>query len=166
MPMRFIVCLSVIVGSIAATNGASAAIWNWGCQGQLGGQHIIFNRHSMVVVDTKSKLGDIRKLNLGKIEFPPGVPPYVEYDPADQNGGFEQTMEFTRQDDPKRTAVFTEKSSRKISSKHDVICGRNENTDIYRKVYSFEREDEPARDITMQCIEYQLSTRGGRKGCD
>jgi hypothetical protein len=32
-------------------------------------------------------------------------------------------------------------------------------------VYRFQREDEPARDITMQCFEYQLSTRGGRKGC-
>jgi hypothetical protein len=47
-----------------------------------------------------------------------------------------------------------------------VICGRDEDTDLYRKVYRYERDGEPARDVTMQCMEYQLSTRGGRKGCN
>ena len=75
-------------------------------------------------------------------------------------------MIFTRPDDPKRKVMLTEKSSRKISHKHELICGRDEDTDLYRKVYSYQRENEPARDITMQCMEYQLSTRGGRKGCD
>jgi hypothetical protein len=61
---------------------------------------------------------------------------------------------------PKLT--LTEKSSRKISGKHHVICHRDEDTDIYRN----QREDEAARDITMQCIEYQLSTSGGHRDCD
>jgi hypothetical protein len=65
---------------------------------------------------------------------------------------------------PKLT--LTEKSSRKISGKHHVICHRDEDTDIYRKVYRYQREDEAARDITMQCIEYQLSTSGGHRDCD
>jgi hypothetical protein len=166
MPIRFIVCLSAVIVSIAASNGASAAIWDWGCQGQLGGQQVIFNRYSMVVVDTKAKLGDVHKLRLGEIKLPAGSPPSVAYNPADQNGGFEQTMEFTRDDDSKAKLVLTEKSSRRVSHRHKLICGRDEDTDIYRKVYSFQPGDEPARDITMQCIEYQLSTRGGRKGCD
>ncbi len=59
------------------------------------------------------------------------------------NGGFEKTMVFTRKDDPKRKVTLTEKSSRQIS--HQI------NT---------------ARGITMQCMEYQLSTRGRRKGYD
>ena len=58
--------------------------------------------------------------------------------------------------------ILTEKSSRKISGKHRVICHRDEDNDIYCKIYRYQRKDEPARDITMQCIEYQLSTRGGR----
>ena len=74
-------------------------------------------------------------------------------------------MDFTRADDPKRKIVLTEKSSRKISHSHKLICGRDQDEDIFRKVYHFQREDEPARDIVMQCFEYQLSTRGGRKGC-
>jgi hypothetical protein len=166
MPIRFVVCLSAVIGLIAITGGASAAIWEWGCQGQLGDQQIIFNRDSMVVVDTKTKLGDIRKLRMNKMELPPGSASHIDYNPGDSNGGLIKSMDFSRTDDPKRKIVLTEKSSRKISSKHRLVCGRDEDTDIYRKVYSFQRENEPARDISMQCMEYQLSTRGGRKGCD
>lgn len=166
MPIRFVVCLSAVIGLIATASSGSAAIWEWGCQGQLGDQQIIFNRNSMVVVDTKAKMGDIRKLRMSTMELPPGSPPHVDYNPGDSNGGLIKSMDFTRADDPKRKIVLTEKSSRKISSKHRLICGRDEDTDIYRKVYSFQRESEPARDISMQCMEYQLSTRGGRKGCD
>jgi len=147
-------------------SGAFAAIWEWGCQGQLGDQQVIFNRESMVVVETRQKMGDIRKLRMNKMELPPGSPPHVDYNPGDDNGGLLKTMDFTRSDDPKRKIVLTEISSRRISHQHKLICGRDEDTDIYRKVYRFQREDEPPRDITMQCMEYQLSTRGGRKGCD
>ena len=62
--------------------------------------------------------------------------------------------------------ILTEKSSRKISGKHRVICHRDEDNDIYCKIYRYQRKDEPARDITMQCFEYQPSTSGGRRGCD
>lgn len=126
---------------------------------------MIFNRYSMVVVDTNQKLGDIRKLKMDKIDLPPGSPPSVAYD-APNGDGLEKTMEFTRGDDDKRKLILTEKSSRLISHKHKIICGRDEDTDVTRKVFSYQREDEPARDITMQCMEYQLSTRGGRKSCD
>lgn len=47
-----------------------------------------------------------------------------------------------------------------------MICGRDEVTDTFRKVYRYERDNETPRTLTMQCIEYTLSTRGGRKGCD
>ncbi len=43
-----------------------------------------------------------------------------------------------------------------------MVCGRDEEKTITRKVYRLERSGEPARDITMQCMEYMLSTRGGR----
>ena len=75
-------------------------------------------------------------------------------------------MEFARSDDDKRLVMFTEKSSRRVSHKHRNICWRHEDTDVYRKTYRYEREHEPARDITMQCYEYQLSTKGGHEGCD
>jgi hypothetical protein len=151
---------------LAASTGASAAVWAWGCQAQIGGQQIIFNRFSLVVVDTKAKMGDIRNLRVTEIDLPPGSPPSVKYVPEDVNGGFEKTMIFTRKDDPKAKVTLTEKSSRRISHKSKLVCGRDEDTDVYRKVYRYQREDKPSRDLAMQCMEYQLSTRGGRKGCD
>ena len=62
-------------------------------------------------------------------------------------------------------AAEFEKSSKCISHKRRPFCGRDEDTDVYRKTFSLQRENEAPRDITMQCMEYQLSTRGGRK-CD
>jgi hypothetical protein len=163
MTMRLIVCLCAL---LAATNGASAAVWAWGCQTQVGGQQIIFNRFSMIVVDTKVKMGDVRNLRMAEFDLPAEAPPNVKYVPEDVNGGFEKTMIFTHKDDPKRKVTLTEKSSRRISHTSKLICGRDEDTDIFRKVYRFERENDPARDIAMQCMEYQLSTLGGRKGCN
>jgi hypothetical protein len=162
--MRLFACLSAVIGLIAATNGAGAAIWEWGCQGQLGGQHVIFNRYSAVAVDSTKKMGNIRKLFMDKIKVPPELGG-VSYEPHDVNVGLIDTIAFTRSDDPKRTLTFTEKSSKKISSRSRLVCGRDESTEITRKVYRYQLENEPERNITMQCIEYQLSTRGGRPGC-
>ena len=162
--MRFIACLSAVIGLIAATNGVSAAVWEWGCQGQLGGQQVIFNRYSAVVVDSNKKMGNIRNLLMDKIEIPVGLDS-VSYEPQEVNDGLIERIVFTRSDDPTRTLTLTEKSSKKISSRSRLICGRDQSTEITRKVYRYQLDDEPIRNITMQCIEYQLSTRGGRPGC-
>jgi hypothetical protein len=164
MSIRIIACKAAVAGLVAIPNSALAAILGWGCQGQLGAQQVIFNRQSMVVVDTKQKMGDIRKLRMSKIELPPGSPPSVAYNPSEDDG-LVKTMEFTRSDDPKRKVVFTERSSRTTSSTHRLICGRDEDIVIYRKVYRYQRENEPERNITMECMDYQLSTLAGRKGC-
>jgi hypothetical protein len=156
--------LAVLAAAALAggTGHASAAIWAWGCQAQVGEQQIIFNRFSLVVVDTRQKMGDIRNLRATEIDLPPGSPPNVNYVAADANDGFEKTMSFTRKDDPARKVTLIEKSSRQLSHRHRYLGGRDEDTDVYRKVYRFQREDEAAREITMQCMEYQLSTCGGR----
>jgi len=162
--IRFIARLSAVIGLIAATNGAWAAIWEWGCQGQRGGQQVIFNRYSAVVVASTKKMGNIRKLFMDKIKVPPELGG-VSYEPHDVNVGLIDTIAFTRTDDPQLTLTLTEKSSKKISSRSRLVCGRDESTEITRKVYRYQLENEPERNITMQCIEYQLSTRGGRPGC-
>lgn len=154
--------IAAVISLLMATNAASAAIWEWDCQAQVDAQQVIFNRYSMVVVDTKVKMGDVRKLRMTEINLPPDSPPHAEYEAVNINGGFEKTIVFTRKDDAKRQVTLTETSSRLISHKHKLICGRDEDVDIYRKVYRYQREDAPARDITMQCMEYNLSTRGGR----
>ena len=162
--IRIMTGLMAMAAVFGGVSGASAGIWAWGCQGQIGEQQVIFNRYSLFVVDSKKKMENVRKLvdekidglvNAGKTEF----------ERVDVNAGLESPMEFTRSGDETHKLVLTEKSSKKTSGKSRLICGRDETTDIFRKVYRYEREGETARDITMQCIEYQLSTRGGRKGC-
>src|SRR5882757_5871316 len=133
MKMRIAAGVLSALAFIAASGAAHAAVWEWGCQGRLGAQQVIFNRYSMVVVDTKQKLGDIRKLKMDKIDLPPGSPAGVSFDPQDVNGGLIGPLVFTRDDDAKRKLTLTEKSSRKISHKHKMICGRDEDTDITRK---------------------------------
>ena len=90
MAHRFML-LWAVVGVVVPLASAQAAVWIWGCQGQAGEQQVIFNRNSMVVADTKVKMGDVRTLRMDKIELPPGAPPNVSYLPLD-DGGLEKTM--------------------------------------------------------------------------
>jgi hypothetical protein len=165
--LRIIVGLWAALGLAAVTGDAKAGIWAWGCQGQLGNQQVIFNRYSMFVVEGKKPFASVHKLVGEKIDdLIKGD--NAEYSASNGNDGLSKEIEFERVTDAKvkPKLILTAKSSRKVSGKDRVICHRDEDTDIYRKVYRYQREDEPARDITMQCIEYQLSTSGGRRGCD
>jgi hypothetical protein len=58
----------------------------------------------------------------------------------------------------KQKVVLTEQSSERISRRSSLICSRVEETNLYEKVYRYELNDGPIRDITMQCMEYTLST--------
>ena len=165
MKIRIIVAVAAALGAVAASSGASAGVWAWGCQGQLGAQQLIFNRYSMFVVEGKKPFASVRKL-LGKKIDDLIKGDNTEYSPNNDNDGLVKEIVSERVGDTKGKLILTELSSRKISGKHRVICNRDEDIDIYRKVYRYQREDEPARDITRQCIEYQLSTTGGRRGCD
>jgi hypothetical protein len=144
-------------------SGAQGAIWAWGCQGQLGDEQLIFNRYNMVIFKSGGwKLGDVKRLINDDIKTPPDTT-VDRYDPQNTNEAFEYaTIEFLGKDDPKRKVTLTEKSSKRLSHRHKNVGGRDEDVDTYRKVYAFKRGDEPFRDIAMQCIEYQLSTCGGR----
>jgi|PersoiStandDraft_1058852.scaffolds.fasta_scaffold10344_2 hypothetical protein len=169
MTNRIIAGLLAALSLIAASSRASAAVWRWGCQGQLGGQQVVFNRGALFVAESKKLFGDARRLNIDTIDKmvadeTANKNEKTSYD-SNNGNGFAKAMEFIRRGDEKRKVVLTEKSSHKISARHRLICGRDEDIDIFKKVYRYQREDEPARDITMQCIEYQLSTRGGRP-CD
>ncbi len=165
MRTGIVASLCVTLCMIAPSGGASAGVWDWRCQGQLGDQQVVFNRESMAVLDSKKPLDDIMNKNSEEKIGALLKGASVTYEPQNGNDGLSGTLEFVRHDDPKHKVVLTEQSSKKISRKARLICGRDETTDIFRKVYRYQRDDEPARDITMQCLEYQLSTRGGRKGC-
>ena len=43
-----------------------------------------------------------------------------------------------------------------------MVCGQDEDKTITRKVYRFEQNGAPPHDVVMQCMEYMLTTRGGR----
>ena len=154
----------IVVGvALLFSSAASAGIWDWRCQGQLGAQQVVFNRESMAVLDSRKPLGDIKNSEESIGALLKGAS--AIYQPQNGNDGISGTLEFIRDDEPKHKVVLIEQSSKKVSRKARLICGRDETTDIFRKVYRYQRDDEPVRDITMQCLEYQLSTRGGRKGC-
>jgi hypothetical protein len=163
MTLRFIVCVCAF---FAGVNGASAAIWAWGCQGQLGQQLVIFDRNTLFFARGKLPRGDVRKAIEDKMTQ---LTQAKDAGYEDQNGneGFEdKTRSFARRDEPKKTIVLTEKSSHRTSHRSRLICGRDETIDTFRKIFRIQREGEPPRDLTMQCFEYMLSTRGGRPGCD
>jgi hypothetical protein len=167
MNIRIMACAWAAVIVVGATSPASAGVWIWGCQGKIGDQQVIYNRYALAVIPAKESPGPLREIMDRVSIVKGGDDPASSYESTGDGGGsFEPIMKFKRHNDPNRTLTLTEKSSRKISGKHRLICGRDEDTDVFRKVYRYQREDEPARDITMQCMEYQLSTRGGRKGCD
>ena len=48
-------------------------------------------------------------------------------------------MTYTSQDNPKNKLTLTEKSSKEISHKHHLVCGRDEDNSIERKTYHIER---------------------------
>ena len=71
-------------------------------------------------------------------------------------------MEFTQDDRLAETVILTEKSSLQIKATQRRVGPRDEYVTTFRKVYRYQRGTETPRDITMECIEYDLSTKGGR----
>jgi hypothetical protein len=152
------------------SSAANAGIWTWGCQGELGGHSIVFDRDALIILKAGASAKKPAAFNPdtfsdAMVAAKQNKDPIANYVPT-SGDGLEKSITFAKAEDDKRKVVFTEKTSRRVSHKHKTICGRDEDTDIFAKTYSYQREDEPARDIKMQCVNYQLSTRGGRKGCD
>jgi len=157
----------LLAGLITAclTGAAHAGRWEWGCIGTIGDKQIVFNRYHLIVAPAKPPLGKIRDLvfleDLTKLSDGGD-----QYDATDVNSGLTAKLEFILGDDGKDKIAFTEKSSKRIYHRSAMVCGRDEDTDVSRKIYRYQRNGEPARDVTMQCIEYMLSTRGGRPCID
>ena len=71
-------------------------------------------------------------------------------------------MTYKKNSDGNDKLTLTEKSSR-ITFKRDGRAGpRDEITTKFKKVYRFALQGEQPRNVTMQCMEYILSTKGGR----
>ena len=70
-------------------------------------------------------------------------------------------MEFIRRGDGERLTL-TEISSTKLAVRTRTVHKRDEIRTRMRKLYRLARGSGPVRMVTMQCIDYLLSTRGGR----
>jgi hypothetical protein len=158
---------------LALSGNASAAILSFGCLGRLGDQRIVFNRDGLLVVNAKTPAGKPTTFTADTVgdaisAIKQGKDSYTEFGPDSVDGLDETPIQFSLIDAEKNThkVVFTQTASKRVSHRHRMICGRDEDTDLFRNIYRYERDSEPARDIKMQCFYYQLSTRGGRKGCD
>jgi hypothetical protein len=170
--LRNLAAISVLAMLLAASGSASAAILSFGCMGKLGNQMIVFNRDGLYIADAKMLAGKRKKFTADTVDdaisaLKNAKESVIEFG-SDGVGDLDETpIQFSLTGDNKKTqkAVFTHVSSKRLSHKHRTICGRDEDTDLYRSIYRYERDGEPPRGIKMQCFYYQLSTRGGRKGC-
>ena len=166
MKQAIMACAWAAVLTVAFAGDASAAAWRWGCTGPLGQNQIISNRYQLLVIPGKplqAKLHDLIFLDdLTKSETIPEDDGDIEnYNADDGNSDLVKKMTFTRNDQTNRKLTLSEKSSKRMS--HRLVPGcRDEITDRFRKVYRFRVDNEPARDVTLVCIDYLLTTHGGR----
>ena len=162
MRARFLAC-ACAAALMAQASPASAAVWVWGCKGQTDSEQVVFNKFSLLVAPLKPSRGNIRDIirkdNL--IKSPEDLK--NSYDSMSDDFGLVQVMKFAKEGEPNKKLTLTEVSSQRMSRKNKLLGGRDESTELYKKVYSYVRESEPPRNITMECAEYQLSTRGGRR---
>jgi hypothetical protein len=155
---------AVVAAALIALSFASkahAGRWEWGCVGKSADTRIVFNRRQLVVVPPQKQPGKIQDLIFIE-ELAKDLKADAHYDADDENGGLVEKMAFTGSEDQKQKIALMEKSSKTIFNHTAMVCGRDEDKTITRKVYRLERNGEAARDITMQCMEYMLTTRGGR----
>jgi hypothetical protein len=154
--------------NLLAADPISAAIWEWGCTGALGNEQIVFNRNRLIVLSGKSLPGKLDDFVHGgrfasKARNSANVIAIVAtYEPDASNDGLGATLHFTGEG-VDRKLTLTELSSRRIGHRARLIAHcRDETVDRFRKSYRVQRDQELPRTVTLICMEYQLSTKGGR----
>ena len=165
--MRYGVGVVVLV-CIFATD-AEAAIWRWGCAGSLGKVQIVSNRYHLLVMPREVEHGKLEELialdDLTKDEkIAKGTAAGIsQFDADDINSGLVKEMTFTGTDPLGLTLALAERSSKTIQHHVSLFHGcRDEIIDRFRKVYRYSFDDEPPREATLECMEYTLTTKGGR----
>ncbi len=129
--------------------------------GPMGDQQILFSRYSLVIAPAKPPLGKLDDL-FRIADLSEKFPDAEGYNADSTNDGLEKTMTYTSQTQEKNKLKLTETSSKDLAHKHHLVCGRDEDNSTERKTYRVERTGQPPIDVTLQCREYLLSTRGGR----
>jgi hypothetical protein len=149
----------VTLAVLALSSEANAAVWAWGCKGRLGDDAIAFNRNSLIVAPAKTVRVKMKELGNGAdVETTEGL----NFNADDNNSGFEKRMLFTEASDNGRKVTLTELSSRKVSERKGRIGPREEYTTLFKKIYRYALDGDKPQTVAMDCIEYMLTTRGGR----
>ncbi len=128
--------------------------------GPLGDRQIIFNRDHLIVLPAAPARGKLAD-RIGGDELA-GPDDSDAYDATSAPVGLPATIVFKRHDAPDHKLTLTQKSSKLLSDRELHGC-RDQSTMLFRNVYSLQRDDAPAQDVTLQCEDYELSTRGGRQ---
>jgi hypothetical protein len=163
-----LVVVALASAPMLAPDAAFAGVWRWGCMGAIGNDQIVFNRGSLLVSSSKkplAKLDDfvfLDDIEGRRAHLADTIQIVAKFQRDDDNDGLSATMKFTSVGG-ERKLTLTELSSKKIGHKGRLIDScRDETIDRYRKIYRVERYKEPPLTITLICMEYMLSSRGGR----
>jgi hypothetical protein len=155
--------------AVSTVESASAGISRWVCQGKIGDERILFGDGELFIASGKASAGKAGKATAQSI--------LDAFFAAKNGGGFTRfvldvsdrplAITFSQTDSNKQTqkVVLFKQSSKQLWRRHKRICRRYENTTLFRTVYRYERDGEPARDLTMMCVEYEFTTNGGRQDC-
>lgn len=141
---------------------AHAGVWRWGCIGPMGDDHIAFNRDVLVLIAGKKPVRDLTTVVM-RDEIDVGAATKATYLSANGDGLTSPQLFHGDSAAPVKVTL-TEQSSKRTARIKKLIDGcRDEITERFTKTYRVEIGAEPARTVTLSCMEYQLSTTGGRK---
>ena len=147
--------------AIGAFSPADAAISAWGCKGDSGGVQIFFNRDVLVVLKGRTTALTLKQIVHGGDAISKSADGRI-FSP-DSGDLDEKTLLFTNIHAPGEKITLTEKSSRQTGNRVGELALREEIWTSFRKVYSYSITGELTRVVTMDCANYLLSTKGGRR---
>lgn len=156
--------VAVISALLGLAAPAEAAVWAWGCTGAVGDRQVAFNREKLMIAASRRPLGKLDTVVRGSdFAAPKDAEAPAIYLPEQHNGGLEPKMAFTHESEKTRSIVLTEVSSRRTGKSDTLVAGcRNEIIERFTKTYRIEITGEAPRTVTFTCMDYQLTTRGGR----
>lgn len=164
LPVRPILSGTLTVAFMLAANTVSAGVWQWGCVGAMGDDRIAFNRNRLIVIAGSAPavtVDDVARSD----DVPGGVKPgliVASYEADDGNSGLTSPMTFTSEAGGTKLTL-TELSSEDAGHSENLILGcRDETIERFSKSYRVEGDKTPAATVKLMCLDYQLSSRGGR----
>jgi hypothetical protein len=163
MNIRIVSCAWACLFVAFGVTGANAAVWQWGCRGKLGDEQMIFTRYSLVLLDADAKRKREKLEELIRYEdLAAHTGAFTRFESDNGNDGFVKKIEFKSSDDIRKQLTLVEKASRKLKATHGRAGPRDEDKTFFSKTYRVTVAGEKPRDVMMNCLEYTLSTKGGR----